>query len=414
MAPCGSFEAMEAAIQAGCDSIYFGVTQLNMRARASHNFEISDLPRIAQRAKKDNVKTYIALNTLLYDHDLNLMRKLIEEAKKAGIDAVIVADMAAMQYAKEVGISIQASTQLSISNYEAVKFYANFVDTVVLAREVDLKMMKVICDNIEKDQLKGPAGELIKVEVFVHGALCIAQSGRCQMSLLQNNTSAQRGACLQECRKRYRIIDEETEKEMVVNDGYIMSPKDLCTVSFLDELLATGVSILKIEGRGKSADYVDTVVRVYREAADAVYEGVYTHEKVAQWLEKLKEVYNRGFTDGYYLGKPLPDLSNGPGNQAKSERVFAGLVNHYFPKAEVAELTLQASPLKLGDKIVIMGSTTGVVNEEITSIIQNEQSLQQVQNPAMITIKMPKQVRKNDKVYILKSRNLNEETHSCS
>ena len=252
--------------------------------------------------------------------------------------------------------------------------------------------------------MRGPAGELIKVEVFVHGALCIAQSGRCHMSLLQNNTSAQRGACLQECRKKYRIIDEETEKEMVVNDGFILSPKDLCTVSFLDELLETGVSILKIEGRGKSPQYVDVAVSVYRKGADAVFDGDYSQEKAKGWVERLREVYNRDFCDGYYLGRLLPELSEDPGNQSKIERIFVGLVNHHFPKAGIAELNLQASPLSVGDKFVVMGDTTGVAYEEVTSIMMDEENLESAKHPAMVTVPVSQKVRKNDKVYLLRER----------
>jgi U32 family peptidase len=404
MAPCGSFAALQAAINAGCDSVYFGVTQLNMRARAAHNFEISDLKEIGELGKKAGIRTYIALNTLMYDHDLNLMRKLVSAAKEASISSVIVADMAAMQYAHEIGMEIQASTQLSISNYEAVKFYSKFVDTVVLAREVDMKMMRNICENIEKDNLCGPGGKPIKVEVFCHGALCIAQSGRCQMSLLQNNTSAQRGACLQECRKKYRIIDEETEKEMVVENGHILSPEDLCCLPFLDELLATGVSILKIEGRGKSPDYVDTTVRIYKAAAEAVENGSFTEEKVKGWMDELERVYNRGFSPGYYLGRPLPTISSDPGNKSKDERIFAGLVNHYFPKAGMAEVNLQASPLKLGDRIAIMGRSTGIVYEEVKSIMEDEKVLEHADNPSMITVPVEERVRKNDKVYLIRER----------
>lgn len=406
MAPVGSFESLQAAINAGCNSIYFGVEQLNMRARSAHNFTLDELKEVAEICKKNGIKSYVTMNTLLYEHDLPLMRKIMDTAKSAGISAIIVQDMSAIQYASEIGMPIQASTQLSISNFPTVKFYSQFADTVVLAREVDLKMMKSICDQIEENQIKGPSGKLVKVEVFVHGALCIAQSGRCQMSLLQNNTSAQRGACLQECRKSYKIIDEETGKEMRVSDSQILSPKDLCALPFLDELVATGVSIFKIEGRGRSPQYVDTVVRVYKEAVDAIFDKSFTPEKIKEWMTRLESEYNRGFTEGYYLGKSLPGFSGYSGNRSTQERVFAGVVSHYFSNIGVAELQVQAHEVKVGDKLVFMGRTTGVAYETITEIIKDDVPVENSGKPAMITIKVENKLRKSDKFYILKARNL--------
>jgi len=409
MAPAGSFAAMAAAINAGADSVYFGVAQLNMRARAANNFSIEDLEQIGERAKEANIKTYIALNTLLYNHDMALMKRIVSGAKAAGITAVIVADVAAMQYAREINMTVHASTQLSISNYEAVKFYANFADTMVLAREVDLKMMKDIYESIQEEDLRGPSGERVKLEVFVHGALCIAQSGRCAMSIIQTNTSAQRGACLQECRKKYRITDEETGRELVLDNQYVLSPKDLCTIDFIDKLADAGISIFKIEGRGRDPNYVDTVVRCYREAVDALADGTYTREKIAAWMERLKSVYNRGFSDGYYLGKPLPEWSGFSGNHSTEERIFAGIVEHYFPKAGIAEIKLQANPLRLGDKLVIMGNTTGVHKEEVKNIKLDDKDVQQANHPNLITLPISATVRKNDQVFILRQRTaLNE------
>ena len=404
MAPAGSFASLAAAIKSGCGSVYFGVEQLNMRARASSNFKVEDLPGICKRAKEAKIRTYIALNTLLYEHDMDLMRSIIKTAKDSGIDAVIVADVAAMQYAHEIGMPIHASTQLSISNYEAVKFYAAFADTMVLAREVDVKMMKSICDRIKKDKLTGPSGEIVRVEVFVHGALCIAQSGRCQMSIIQTNTSAQRGACLQECRKKYRIIDEDSGRELRVENEYVLSPKDLCTIGFLDKLVDAGISIFKIEGRGRSPQYVDVVVRAYKQAVDSIADGSYSQEKIDAWMKELETVYNRGFSDGYYLGKPLPEWSKSYGSQSTEERVFVGLVNHYFPKAKVAEINLQASPLKIGDRLAIIGSTTGIAYEEVSSIVMDKKSLDSVDHPNMVTVPFKEKVRKNDKVYIVRER----------
>lgn len=402
MAPVGSFEALGAAIEAGCNSIYFGVAQLNMRTRAAHNFTLEELKEVADRCKAAGIRSYITLNVLLYEHDLAMMRKIVDTAKEAGISAIIAQDIAAIQYARQIGMSVQASTQLSISNFESVKFYAQFADTIVLAREVDLPMMKRICDGIISEQVKGPAGELVRIEVFVHGALCIAQSGRCHMSLLQNNTSAQRGACLQECRRKYRVIDDETGKEMVVDNEYIMSPKDLCALPFLDALIDTGVSVLKIEGRGRSPVYVSTVVRVYREAADAVLNGTFTREKVTEWMKQLETVYNRGFTDGYYLGRKLPEWSGDPGNHATEERVFVGNVVHYYGRVGIAEIEIQANEIKKGDKYALMGKVTGLIQGNVEEMKIDDQFVEQSGKGVIITMRVPRLVHRNDKLYLIR------------
>ncbi len=408
MAPVGSLPALTAAIKAGADSVYFGVHQLNMRARASHNFTLEELEEMAKTCKKAGVRSYVTLNTLLYDHDLHLMRKIIKAAKRAGIDAVIVQDFAAIQYAQEVGIPIHASTQLSISNFEAMKFFAQYADTVVLAREVDLKMIEQICERIEKEKICGPSGELVKIEVFVHGALCIAQAGRCQMSLLQSNTSAQRGACLHECRKMYNVHDEETGHELRVKGPYIFSPKDLCTLPFLDRLVEAGISVFKIEGRGRTPDYVDTTVRVYREAVDAIDNGKFTKKNVTEWVKLLKSVYNRDFCDGYYLGKALPDWSGYSGNRSTDERLFVGKVNHYFTKAKIAEVEVQAQEFEEGDRLVFIGKTTGVLPVKVESIERDHQRIKKTERPDLVAIPVPDRVRLSDKVYLLKKRNLDE------
>lgn len=405
MAPVGSFAALTAAVKAGADSIFFGVAQLNMRARSAHNFNLEEMEEVAAVARESGLRSYLTMNTLLYEHDLNLMRRILERAKAVGVDAAIIQDVAAMQCAQEIGLSVHASTQLSISNYEAVKFFARFADTMVLAREVDIPMMRSITAKIAADDLRGPAGDLIKIEVFVHGALCIAQSGRCQMSLLQNNTSAQRGACLQECRKSYRVIDEETGKEMRIRDGYVLSPKDLCCLPFLDELAAAGVAIFKIEGRGRDADYVGTVVKVYREAAESIANGDFgAEEKMREWREELERVYNRGFTDGYYLGKKLPDFSSFSGNRSREERVFVGIVNHYYPRPQVAEITVQAQEIAVNDCLVIMGKTTGVVRTEVKTLRVDDREAVNSGKGVVVTIPCVETVRKNDKVYLLRKR----------
>ncbi len=412
MAPAGSFESLSAAINAGCDSVYLGVTQLNMRARSAYNFEIADLPEVSKMAKAAGIKVYVTMNTLLYQHDLNLMRKIIDAVQENNLDAIIAQDFAAIQYAREKGVHVHASTQLSISNFESVKFFAQFADTIVLARELDLPMIENIIKRVHEEDVRGPAGNLVRIECFVHGALCIAQSGRCQMSLITNNTSAQRGACLQECRKKYRLIDEENGNELVVeNDGYIMSPKDLCTIPFLDQLYHSGISVFKIEGRARAPEYVDTVIKVYREAVDAIEAGNFNQEKVTLWMERLGKVYNRGFSDGYFLGKKLPDWAKVGGSVATEEKVFVGLVKHYFEKAKVAEVQVQAHPLKVGEKILVMGKHTGVIHGEVTSMRKDDSEIVETGSKDLITISFPEKVRENDKLYILKPRTAQNVRH---
>lgn len=400
MAPVGSFAALTAAIKAGADSVYFGVQQLNMRARSAANFSLEDLREIADTCNKAGVNSYLTINTVLYDHDLSLMRAIIDTAKEANVTAIIAQDMAAIQYANKIGVTVHISTQLSISNYEGVKFYSQFADTIVLAREVDLDCIAAICKRIEEDDLRGPAGELVKIEIFMHGALCIAQSGRCQMSLLQSNTSAQRGACLHECRKQYEVKDLETGHELRIRDHYIMSPKDLCCLPFLDKLIDSGVAVLKIEGRGRSPQYVDVVTRVYKEARDAIFEGKFTGKKKEEWMEELRTVYNRDFCDGYYLGKPLPEWSGYSKNRSTDERIFVGRVTHYFPKPGVAEISVDAQKFEKGDHLVIMGKTTGVMHVEVEEVRHDEHRI--------VTIPVPGRVRLSDKVYLITKRNLDE------
>jgi U32 family peptidase len=405
MAPAGSFDSLRAAINAGCDSVYFGVQHLNMRSRAANNFCVEDLAEVAKACREAGIRSYITLNTLMYQHDLTLMRRIVDEAVRTGISAVIAQDMAVILYAKEKGISAQASTQLSISNLEGVRFYAQFVDTVVLARELDLNMIEAIMKGIRDENIRGPAGELVKIEVFVHGALCIAQSGRCQMSLLESNTSAQRGACLQECRKKYQIIDEETGAEFALQDGYVLSPRDLCALPFLDRLIATGVDALKIEGRGRPPEYVDAVVGVYREAVDTICSGERPEKtQMASWMKRLETVYNRGFCDGYYLGKPLPEWARTTGSQATEEKAHLGKVTHYFPKAGVAEITLQSAELKLSDELMFVGRKTGVVRTKVSEIMLDGNMVEKAANREIITIPMSEHVRLNDKVYLIKQR----------
>ena len=405
MAPAGSYESLEAGIKAGADSVYFGIEQLNMRARASNNFTLNDLKEIVKRCNKSKVKTYLTLNTILYDHDIFLMKKICDTAKKVGISAVIVSDISAINYANSIGLKVHISTQTNVSNLEAVKFYSKFADVVVLARELTLQQIKNICAEIKKQNIKGPSGKLVEIEIFVHGALCVAISGKCYMSLATSNASANRGACLQNCRKSYRVIDEETGDELKLDNKYIMSPKDLCTIGFIDKLLDSGISVLKIEGRGRSPDYVYAVTKAYREAVDSVANGTYTQKKIDSWIKELEKVYNRGFWQGgYYLGKKLGEWSGGYGNQSKKEKIFVGIARHYFSKTKIGEFFLQSGGIELGDEIIITGKTTGIIHQKIESLYVNEKPVSKSKKGEIITIKLNEKIRKNDKLYIIKDR----------
>jgi len=329
MAPAGNYESLMAAIQGGADAVYFGVEQLNMRARATMNFTVEDLPRIAKLCDDNGLKSYLTLNTIVYDHDLALMKTILEQAKNAGITAVIAADQAVISCARQLNLEVHISTQVNITNIETVRFYALFADVMVLSREMSIGQMKGICEAIEKEQIKGPSGNLISIEVFAHGALCMAVSGKCYLSLHSHNSSANRGACVQNCRRRYKVIDLEEGNELEIDNEYIMSPKDLCTIPFLNQLLETGVQVLKIEGRGKGADYVRTVIGCYREAIDSYLSGTFTDEKVNNWLAQLETVYNRGFWGGYYLGQELGEWTDGAGSKSTTKKVYLGKGNHY-------------------------------------------------------------------------------------
>jgi len=404
MAPAGDHASFRAAIQGGADAIYFGVEQLNMRARATNNFTLDDLPELAALAGTHGVKTYLTLNTILYDHDLPLMRKVIDTVKTSGITAIIAADQAAVSYAFSRGVEVHMSTQVNISNIEMVRFYAHFADVVVLARELSLRQMKYIVEQIRKEQITGPSGELVRVEVFAHGALCMAVSGKCYLSLHAYNSSANRGACRQNCRHSYTVESTEDGTTLEVDNEYIMSPKDLCTLNFLDELLDTGVTVLKIEGRGRSPEYVQTVTRCYREAATAVQEGTFTPEKVAAWMERLESVYNRGFWDGYYLGRRLGEWSTVYGSAATRQKIFLGNVLHYYPKAGVAHLRVKARELKPGDPVLIIGDTTGVVELTVASLYVDEVPAEKAVQGQECTITVSGKVRAGDKVYLWESR----------
>ncbi|MEK6451897.1 MULTISPECIES: peptidase U32 family protein [unclassified Myroides] len=399
MAPAGNFESLQAAIDSGADSVYFGVDQLNMRARSTVNFSIDDLEEIARRCNEKNIRTYLTLNTIIYDHDLSVVKTLLNRAKEAGLTAVIASDQAVIASARAIGLEVHISTQLNVTNIETVKFYSLFADTVVLSRELSLRQVKMITEGIEREQIKGPSGNLVEIEIFGHGALCMAVSGKCYLSLHSHNSSANRGACKQNCRKKYTVIDQETGFEIEIDNEYMMSPKDLCTLDFLDQVIDAGTKVLKIEGRGRAPEYVATVVRTYREAIDAVAEGTYSQEKVAEWMKALETVYNRGFWSGYYLGQKLGEWSDNPGSNATQKKVYVGKAMHYFQKASIGEFKIEAYDIKVGDRILITGPSTGAQELVIDEMYVNEQPTEKATKGDDCTFKLPFRIRLSDKLY---------------
>ena len=399
MAPAGNFESLQAALDNGADSVYFGVEQLNMRARASINFTLDDLEEISKRCQAKNVRTYLTLNTIIYDHDLSIVKTLVKRAKEANITAVIAMDQAVIAVARELGMEVHISTQINITNIETVKFYAMFADTMVLSRELSLRQVKHITEQIEKDQIKGPSGRLVEIEIFGHGALCMAVSGKCYMSLHSHNSSANRGACKQNCRKKYTVIDQETGFEMELDNEYIMSPKDLCTIDFLDQVADAGIKVLKIEGRGRAPEYVARVIKCYRDAIDSVENGTYDKDKVIGWMQELEKVYNRGFWSGYYLGQKLGEWSKGSGSHATQKKVYIGKGVHFYPKAKIGEFKIEAYDLSLGDTLLITGPTTGAKEFELKEMLVNDQALEKGTKGDSITIPLDFRVRPSDKLY---------------
>ncbi len=399
MAPAGNFESLQAAIDNGADSVYFGVEQLNMRARASINFTLSDLEKIVARCKPKGIRTYLTLNTIIYDHDLSIIRTLINRAKKSGITAVIAMDQSVINYARKVDMEVHLSTQINLTNTEAIEFYANFADTMVLSRELSLNQIKKIVEYIEKEEIKGPSGNRVQIEIFGHGALCMAVSGKCYLSLHAYNSSANRGACKQNCRKKYTVVDQETGFEIELDNEYMMSPKDLCTLDFLDQIIAAGVRVLKIEGRGRSPEYVAKVIRTYRAAIDAVIAGTYTEERVEQWMNTLKEVYNRGFWSGYYLGQKLGEWSAVNGSAATQKKIYLGKGVHYYPKSKIGEFNLQAYDLKVGDKILITGPTTGAKETVVSEIWADDKQAEAAKKGSIVTMPIAFKIRPSDKLY---------------
>ncbi|WP_321348381.1 peptidase U32 family protein [uncultured Draconibacterium sp.] len=399
MAPVGSYESLMAAIQGGAGSVYFGVENLNMRSRSSNNFNLDDLRKIVKIATENKVKTYLTMNVEIFDGELDKMNEVIDAAKEAGVSAVIAADVSVIQYARSIGLEVHISTQVNITNIEAVKFYSNFADVVVLAREMNLGRVWEISDQIKKQNITGPNGELMKIEMFVHGALCMATSGKCYLSLHEMNSSANRGACLQTCRRAYTVTDKQTGAELEIDNEYIMSPKDLKTIHFLNKILDAGVSVLKIEGRARSAEYVKTVAQCYREAVDAYFDEEFTDEKVEDWNNRLTTVFNRGFWDGYYLGQRLGEWSKNYGSRASKRKLYIGKCTNYFKKIGVAEFKLETNNLKVGDEIVVTGPTTGVFQSNVSEIRFDLKPVEEGLKGQRISVPIEEVIRRADKLY---------------
>lgn len=399
MAPVGSWESLMAAVQGGADSIYFGIDKLNMRSQSTVNFTFDDLAKITSICREAGIKTYITVNSVLYDQDIPVMHDIINAAKHYNVDAVIASDISAIQYARSKGVEVHISTQQNVSNFEAVKFFAQFADVVVLARELSLLQVARIAKSIEKEKITGPSGNLVRLEMFVHGALCMAVSGKCYLSLHEYNRSANKGSCLQLCRRSYTVKDKETERELEVDNQYIMSPKDLCTVDFFNMLIDAGLTVFKIEGRARSAEYVKTVVECYREALESCLDNTYSVEKINQWKSRLSTVFNRGFWDGYYLGRKLGEWSSAYGSKATKRKVYVGKGMNYFSNLKVAEFLNETGLLKVGDEIIISGPTTGIIETKVGEIRVDMASVPETKKGERFSIPVEHAVRRSDKLY---------------
>lgn len=402
MSPVGSYESLMGAIQGGADSVYFGVGELNMRSRSASNFSIEDLRKIVEIAQENNLRTYLTLNTIIYDQELDYMREVIDAAKESGVSAIIAADLAVISYAREVGVEVHLSTQCNITNIEAVKFFSQFADVIVTARELSLDKVKSITEYIKENNIKGPSGNLLQIECFVHGALCMAVSGKCYISLDNANKSANRGACLQYCRRPYKVTDTDGGIELVVDNQYIMSPKDLKTLDFLDKILDSGVRVLKIEGRGRSAEYVKTVTRVYKKAVKAYFDGEFTQENKDKWNEELKTVYNRGFWDGYYLGQTIGEWTEKYGSRSTKVKEFIGTCTNFYKNINIAEIKLETGSLSIGEDVIILGPTTGVYEDKIKEIRVDLKSVEKAVKGEMFSIPTTEIIRRGDKLYKIK------------
>ena len=403
MAPAGNFECLHAAIQGGANSVYFGIGRLNMRSHSANNFAAEDLKEVCRICRENGVRSYLTLNITLYNEDLEDMRQALRLAAEAGIDAVIVSDMAAIAYARSLGLEVHISTQLSISNSESLRFYAQFADVVVLARELTLFQVKEIKRIIDEEHICGPSGKPVRIELFCHGALCMAVSGKCYLSLHEYNASANRGSCYQVCRRGYEVTDLETGSQLVVDNKYIMSPRDLCTIEFMDRIIDAGVTVFKIEGRARSSEYVKTVTQAYREAADAVLAGSYTPEFAAGLKARLETVFNRGFWDGYYLGAKMGQWSEVYGNRATRRKTYVGKITNYFEKIGVAEILMETGSISVGDTIVISGPTTGVYEGVVPEIRVDLKPVEKTVKGELCSIPVPQKLRRSDKVFLFMS-----------
>lgn len=401
LAPAGSFESLMAGINAGANAVYFGIEQLNMRSQSSNNFTIEDLAKISEICKQHQVRTYLTLNTVVYDHDINLMKNIVDAAKEHHIDAIIASDHAVFNYAKKTGVKIHISTQANVSNIDSIEFFAAYADVVVLARELSLMQVASISKEIKRRNITGPSGELVRIELFAHGALCMAISGKCYLSLHSDFASANRGACIQNCRKNYIVTDKENGVELEIDNEYIMSAKDLCTIDFLDKIIDAGVAVLKIEGRGRSADYVHTVVQCYREAIDAYNNGTYTPDKFADWKTRLATVFNRGFWDGYYLGRTMGEWNNEYGSKATKRKIYIGKGLKYFKEPSVGEFVLESHSLNVGDEVLITGPTTGVLQFTVNELRIADQPADKASKGDTLSFKVTDRIRPSDKLYKL-------------
>lgn len=399
MAPAGSYDSLMAAIQGGADSVYFGAENLNMRAASSNNFTLDDLRNIATICKDAGLKSYLTVNVVVYDHEIEQMRKIVDAAVAAGVSAIIASDLSVINYASRAGIEVHLSTQLNITNIEALKFYSQWADVAVLARELNLDQVKYIYDTIREKNIRGPHGDLVKIEMFAHGALCMAISGKCYLSLHENNRSANRGNCYQTCRKPYIVTEKESGYQLEIDNKYIMSPKDLCTIGFLDRLIEAGVRVLKIEGRARSAEYVKIVSSCYNEGVIAILDGTFSPEKAGKWKERLSTVFNRGFWDGYYLGQKLGEWNAHYGSSATKRKIYLGKVTNYFTKLKVAEIKLENGNLKKGDVILITGPTTGVVEYNVEEIRVDLKVTDEAFKGEFCSIKVSDYIRRSDKIY---------------